>query len=244
MTSTNARSTTLLSLVMGIALSACGSSTIPATEIDPLAAETGGAGHDAMATLPVAHRVAFMSGHVTAGLALYRAGAAQEAAPHLLHPVSETHAAERVGIDALGFDATPFEAVSAALEENRPAAEVEPMLRAAEANLALVRRNAGGDPGEIIGYLMDTTDEEYAIGVRDGVVTDAGEYQDAYGFAVVALETAQGLPVSVRGDTVEALQALVELWPAGGAVAASRPSTNSAVAAQTARVRAALAGSD
>ena len=62
--------------------------------------------HD-MDTLPVAFRVAFMSGHVEAGLALYRAGAPEQAAKHLLHPVSETHAAERAGIDALGFAFVP-----------------------------------------------------------------------------------------------------------------------------------------
>ncbi|OBX17879.1 hypothetical protein A9995_14570 [Erythrobacter sp. QSSC1-22B] len=227
---------------MGLTLSACGSATNPEPDDNQMTAEP--AGDDTMATLPVPHRVAFMAGHVTAGLALYRAGAASEASPHLLHPVSETHAAERVGIDALGFDAAPFEAVSAALEENRPAAEVEPMLQAAEANLTLVRRNAGGDPKNIIDYLMDTTDEEYAIGVRDGVVTDAGEYQDAYGFAVVALETAQSLPDATRSGTEGELRALVDLWPAGGPLAASKPPSNSAVTAQTARVRAALAESN
>ena len=67
------------------------------------------AGHADMQALPVDKRIAFMSGHVAAGLALYRAGAPEQAARHLLHPVSETHAAERAGIDALGFDAAIFE---------------------------------------------------------------------------------------------------------------------------------------
>ena len=58
-----------------------------------------------MQKLAVEKRVAFMSGHVVAGLTLYRAGAPEQAAKHLLHPVSETHAAERAGIDALGFKA-------------------------------------------------------------------------------------------------------------------------------------------
>lgn len=193
-----------------------------------------------MEALPVAHRVAFMSGHVVAGLALYRAGAPDEAAPHLLHPVSETHAAERAGIDALGFDAAPFESVSAALEQGRPASEVEPMLAAAEANIALVRRNAGGDPVGIIAYLMDTAEEEYVIGVRDGRVADAGEYQDAYGFAVIALETASRLDEPARADAVRELEALIALWPKGGPLARSEPTPVDVVKAQVARVRGAV----
>lgn len=50
-----------------------------------------------------------MSGQVAAGIALYRAGESEAAAPHLLHPVSETHADERAGLAELGFDAAPFE---------------------------------------------------------------------------------------------------------------------------------------
>jgi hypothetical protein len=213
------RTSTAFSLAAGIALGACGSPTASEHEAVHGSAEAEPAEHDAMARLPVAQRAAFMAGHVTAGLALYRAGAPEEAAPHLLHPVSETHAAERAGIDALGFDPAPFVAVSAALDAGRPAGEVEPMLQAAEENMALVHRNAGGDPRVVIEYLMDTIDDEYAAGVGDGIVTDPGEYQDAYGFAVVALET------------------LVGLWPAAGPLIASKPVPVSKVTAQTARVR-------
>lgn len=69
----------------GAVLAACGDS-------GSQPAETDSTGHAAMETLPVQFRVAFMSGHVEAGLALYRAGAPDQAARHLLHPVSETHA--------------------------------------------------------------------------------------------------------------------------------------------------------
>ena len=58
--------------------------------------------------LPVEKRVAFMSGHVEAGLALYRAGFPEMAAKHLMHPVSETHSEERAGIDAFGFEQDLF----------------------------------------------------------------------------------------------------------------------------------------
>lgn len=190
-----------------------------------------------MQKLAVEKRVAFMSGHVVAGLTLYRAGAPEQAAKHLLHPVSETHAAERAGIDALGFKADIFEAVSKALDEGKPAAEVEPMLKAAEENIALLQKNAGGDAADIIRFLMETVDEEYAIGVKEGKITDPGEYQDAFGFSVIALKIAS------QQDNVELvsqIETLVKMWPEKGPLADSTPSSVADVIAHTAKVVAAL----
>ena len=48
--------------------------------------EGGEGGSANMETLPIENRLAFMRGHVEAGLALYRAGAPEEAGKHLLHP--------------------------------------------------------------------------------------------------------------------------------------------------------------
>ena len=179
--------------------------------------------NEEMEKLPVEKRVAFMSGHVAAGLALVRAGAPDQAAKHLLHPVSETHAAERAGIDELGFNAAAFEEVSKALEAGRPATEIEPMLAAAEANISMLQKNAGGDPADIIIFLMETVDEEYAIGVNAGVITDPGEYQDAYGFTVVALEIAKRMTSPEAPKIQEHLQALLALWPEQGPLADSTP---------------------
>lgn len=174
--------------------------------------EGGETGHS-MDTLPLPKRLAFMTGHVEAGLALYRAGEPGMAARHLLHPVSETHAAEREGLDQLGFDGALFEEVSKALEADRPASEIEPQLRAAEENLAMVADRAGGDTAEIIRYLMDVVAEEYTIAITDGQVSDPGEYQDAYGFTVVAKDRALTLDTPPAG-LIEELDALLALWPA------------------------------
>jgi hypothetical protein len=188
-----------------------------------------------METLAREKRVAFMSGHVMAGLALYRAGAPEEAAPHLLHPVSETHAAERAGLDELGFDPATFEAVSRALEAGRPANEVERLLNGAQANLARMQDRAGGDPMEIISYLMDVLEEEYAIGVTDGVITDPGEYQDAFGFTQVALRLARR---AENEPLIAELEVLEAMWPETGPLASSTPAPVADVNAQIARVRA------
>ena len=191
--------------------------------------------------LPVEKRVAFMSGHVEAGLALYRAGAPEQASQHLMHPVSETHASERVGIDALGFDATLFEAVSKALEAGKPASELEPQLKKAEENTALMQQKAGGDTKDIIKYLMGTVGDEYGVGVEAGKITDPGEYQDAFGVSVVALKMAGRIEDPKAAVLTTELEALVALWPKGGPLADSIPTPVAKITAQTARVLKAMA---
>ncbi|MGB7406011.1 MAG: hypothetical protein WA906_09995 [Pacificimonas sp.] len=203
------------------------------------AGEGGEAGHD-MESLPLPQRLAFMSGHVEAGLALYRAGAPEAAAPHLLHPVSETHQAERAGLADLGFEASLFEEVSAALDAGRPAAEIEPQLAAAEANLRDVRQRAGGDPAEIIDYLMDVVVEEYTIAITDGAVSDPGEYQDAWGFVVVAEGRARDLPEPNAARVAEILTTLKALWPEDAPIPPADPAPTGQISALASQVKLAL----
>lgn len=196
---------------------------------------------DAMAVLPVEKRLAFMSGHVETGLALYRAGAPDQAARHLLHPVSETHASERAGLDALGFKPAVFEQVSAELEAGKPAAEVEPLLLEVEANMDAMRAAAGGEPKALIEYLMKTLADEYDAGVDDGAIVNAGEFQDAYGFAVVARDIAGAQDPAVYGALKTELDVLVLMWAKDGPLASSLPAPESLMAEQLARVKLALA---
>jgi len=155
------------------------------------------------------------------------------AAPHLLHPVSETHQAERAGLDALGFTPDVFEVVSKALEEGRPASEIEPFLVKAEANLKTMAKAAGGDTADIIRFLMDTLDEEYTIAITDGAVSDPGEYQDAYGFAIVAKEHAMSLN---NPALLAEIDSLLALWPAAP-IPPRNPTSIAKVTAKTAAVK-------
>jgi hypothetical protein len=196
---------------------------------------------DAMQALPVEKRLAFMSGHVEAGLALYRAGAPDQAARHLLHPVSETHASERGGLDALGFKPEVFEQVSAALDSGKPASEVEPLLAEAEANVAAMRAAAGGEPKALIEYLMLTLADEYDAGVDDGAIVNAGEYQDAYGFAVVARDIAAAQDPAVFGALRTELDMLILMWPGKGPLADSTPAPEALMAEALERVKSAIA---
>lgn len=200
--------------------------------------EGGETGHH-MGDMSVENRLAFMTGHVKAGLALYRAGEAEMAAPHLLHPVSETHEAEREGLDKLGFKASLFETVSEALESGRPASEIEPQLKAAEKNLSEVATRAGGNPVSIIKFLMDTIDEEYAIAITDGKVSDPGEYQDAFGFAHVAKEQAMKLEPPYQAAVNEQINELIALWK-DGPLPSETPAAVGKVLAKTSAVKLAL----
>ncbi|MDJ0642576.1 MAG: hypothetical protein QNJ15_07150 [Erythrobacter sp.] len=197
--------------------------------------ESGESGGD-VGALPLPQRVAFMSGHVAAGIALYRAGEIEAAAPHLLHPVSETHTAEREGLAELGFDASPFEQVSAALEAGRPADEIEEQLQAAEANLATVREAAGGDTVELIRYLMEVTVDEYTIAVPEQTVTDPGEYQDAWGFVRVARELAVDLDEPKADEVRKTLDQMLELWPENAPIPPEEPARAGQVSALAARI--------
>ena len=113
----------------------------------------GGPSHDP-ATMPRQNRLAFMRGHVEAGLALYRAGAPDQAARHLLHPVSETHAAEREGLDELGFKSDLFVEISKALDEGTSSEEIEDKLTEAEDNLSMMAGKVDGNPADIVDFLM------------------------------------------------------------------------------------------
>jgi hypothetical protein len=193
--------------------------------------------HGEVLSLP--KRLAFMSGHVQAGLALYRAGEPDMAAPHLLHPVSETHASERAGLNTLGFEADLFEAVSQALSAGKPASALDMQLLAAEANLNEMAKAAGGEASDIITFLMETIVVEYGVGVPGETVEVAGEYQDAFGFAVVALGHAKSIEGDAGRRVRSEIRQLIELWPEAP-VPPSQPAPISAVRAQTLAVLGAL----
>ena len=148
---------------------------------------------------------------------------------------------EMMSIDVGGFDATLFEAVSKALEAGKPASELEPQLKKAEENTALMQQKAGGDTKDIIKYLMGTVGDEYGVGVEAGKITDPGEYQDAFGFSVVALKMAGRIEDPKAAVLTTELEALVALWPKGGPLADSIPTPVAKITAQTARVLKAMA---
>ena len=184
-----------------------------------------------MNVLPPEFRLAFMTGHVKAGLALYRLGELDMAAPHLLHPVSETHKQERMGLEKFGFNSAPFIQVSEALKSQQAASEIEPLLQQADANLYDVSQKMGGNPADIINFLLDTIIDEYSIAITGGKITDLGEYQDAYGFQLVVQSQAAALSDDKRDSLAPALADLEALWLDGPLPVQNPTSVNDMVTA-------------
>jgi len=154
-----------------------------------------------------------------------------------MHPVSEGYEAERAGLDALGFEPDVFRSVAEALEAGRPASEIEPELEAAQANLAAMRSEAGGDPGKVIGYLMDVTVEEYSAALTNGKVSDAAEYQDAWGFVTVARDLADTIDGEAGEKVAASLDEMLALWPEGAPIPPSEPAPAGQVSALASRVQ-------
>ena len=167
-------------------------------------------------SLPIFYRLAFMSGHVEAGIELYKLNKLKMAAPHLLHPVSEIHIAERKGLNKLGFKENIFKQVSSSLENNLPAIKIDSLLKEASINLNELANKAGGDSKKIIIFLLQTTIKEYDLSLKDNKIINIGEYQDAWGFVKVAMYHAEQITDDqLSKDTLKKLKGLHQYWSNG-----------------------------
>ena len=160
-------------------------------------------------------RLVLMMGHVAAGMELYRSGEYEMAAPHLMHPISETHKKEREGFQEMGLDVVTFALVSTALEAKRPAVEIEPFLKKAEDNLKSLALKVDGNPETQISFLLDQIKREYSIGVQGAEITDIGEFQDAFGFALTAKTIAEQSSLRNKTLLIDAIDELMKCWPLG-----------------------------
>ena len=165
-------------------------------------------------------RVGLMRGHLLVGHALYGLGALDAARTHSKHPTDELFAgmaAEFAARGAAGFGpelqahATASQSDDAATVGKAYAALTEAMSRAEDA----VEAPPGMVARLIVALLREAADE-YAVGIVDGKLADAHEYQDAYGFTQVALAWAQRAGRSDGGvflRMAERIEALSALWP-------------------------------
>ncbi|MBI1400063.1 hypothetical protein [Hyphomonas sp.] len=239
-----------LMLLGAASLAACGGGTPDAVEVaGAVPAQSGHVPDVSTPTIPglqmqslsVDQRLALMSGHAASGLALYRAGAANEAAHHLMHLGAGAKADEVAGFDALGFKPELFNQISTELEAGKQAVEIEPLLVEAETNLAEMRRAAGGNPKALVEFLMKNLATEYDSGVDNSVIVNLGDYQDAYGYALVARDIAAAQDPAMFGALRLELDLLVLMWPGKGPLSTSLPPPEFQMAEQLARVKLALA---
>jgi hypothetical protein len=174
----------------------------------------GGEGEGAPAALdPATSDVAYltqlglMRGHLLVGLELYRAGHLEHARTHMKHPESELYADLVPAFNARGTEgfASALSALAEAVNsDDSSAEEVEAAYRKVLEGIAGAEALAAPvEPTErlqVAVNLVRTAAEEYAIGVVDGEVVNAHEYQDALGFTRTAESLVDGID---PGDDAE-----------------------------------------
>lgn len=165
-----------------------------------------------------------VEGHMRVGIELYKKGDLEAAKTHMKHPADELYAGLKPHFAELkvkDFD-SELEAVAAAVGKGAPAPEVDQFFGKLQAAIAAARGGdvSSHDIAEVAEHLVRTAAEEYAVGVKAGQVTDAHEYQDAWGFVQAAKALLAGLPEDERkehagplGEMEAELEKIQALWP-------------------------------
>jgi hypothetical protein len=135
-------------------------------------------------------------GHLVAFYELYRAGDRDMAMMHVKHPESELYASLTPAFAARGKPgfADELRALAAAAEGGDIDGAYNAAVEAINAHLP-----AAKPASQIlaISAMVRTAADEFDIGVEDdGVIVNAHEYQDAYGFLVAARDMLAGLDAS------------------------------------------------
>ena len=171
------------------------------------------------------YRLGLMRGHLFVGNALFDLGERNAAGTHSKHPTSELYAP--MGVEFAARGSTGFatelqahaDAVSDADDETVAARYADLVVAIAESEDAI--DISTGLVVKVINHLIREAAREYAIGIVDGKLANAHEYQDAYGFTQVALLWAQRArsiasenEVPVFNRIVARLEGLGDMWPA------------------------------
>ncbi len=208
----------------------------------------GGAGDAAFAGLgPLEQQalaVALMRAHLSVAQALVKEGEVQAAAPHFAHPIYEVFEAHREVFAAVRATPpqAPFDALNAAAAAGRDAPQIAPLYKPAEDAVRALQPSGAYDHSAVIRALLVHMRVEYAEGVQGGVVSNAIEYQDAFGMAqlVVQLVGELAVPASSKAEAQTEAAALAALFVSAKPPAA--PAAPGAVLAQSSRLELALSG--
>ncbi|PZX12491.1 hypothetical protein LX81_03595 [Palleronia aestuarii] len=164
--------------------------------------------------------LAFMEGHIRAGLALYEQGDLQAAKTHMGHPIEEKYDAVAERLAETGFDTLKeqISALAAATEAEAEYAEIEQQYAAMRETLEAVRE--GFSPAQQVAGLIDLTrvaGEEYTVAVEGGQLSNLHEYQDSWGFLRVVETEAREMANSEDALVAEVGRSLLEQVEATGA---------------------------
>jgi hypothetical protein len=174
---------------------------------------------------------------------LLRAGAKDAAHAHLKHPKDEIYTSLRPGFrkyHAAGF-AKELEQLAKAVDGEKGAAES--VYTQVEKKINLARQKAPANTKaqlQVAARLLTDAAGDYRESLKNGRVTDAKEYQDAYGFTKIAkrlLEGAKPANESERAALDIARGVLKEtdsLWPSlpGDGIVGGDPSVLQAAASR------------
>lgn len=187
--------------------------------------------------LPIDQRAAMISSEVTVAAALARAGEPDDAAEHLRIALGEIQPGGLSRLVEKGFDPDLIDQAEDALSGNAPPEEVEAKLVAVEANMADLQANAGGDPLELVIFLMKRCENAYRAGVSfSNEIDDPIRYQKSYGYAVSAQKAADGITSGDASRLQLELKMLVLMWPAEGPVTGDVPAPPSTFLSQVSRI--------
>ena len=175
-------------------------------------------------------RLGLMRGHLLVGHALFSLGESRAAQTHAKHPSDELYAgiaSEFTRRGARGF-AAELEAHAAAVAAAATGGDEAAVTASYAAIKDAIARSEGvvatspSLAARVIALLLEEAASEYAVGIVDGQLENAHEYQDAFGFTQVALELARSqhaaLPAGdpdreVFANIVQRISALDHLWP-------------------------------
>lgn len=177
--------------------------------------------------------IGLIEGHLTSGLALYRAGENDLAITHMKHPKDEIYTSLAPMIEAhgvAGFE-QPLTALATAVEAGAPLEDVEALFADLMKATAIAADIGATDRAKLDAFviLARTAANEYAVGVVDGKVADLHEYQDAWGFLQIVTARATALADDHEEAVAKAanatLEAVAETDAAFGGITATEAMT-------------------
>jgi hypothetical protein len=140
--------------------------------------------------------VAFMEGHLRAGMKLYQTGDLEAAKTHMGHPIKEKYDAVAETLEDRGFGdlKADIAALADAAENEEPAADMEARFDKVAARIdAIEDASPGGKAAGLMSLakLTRIAADEYAVATEGGRISNLHEYQDAWGFLRVVEDEAQ-----------------------------------------------------
>lgn len=157
--------------------------------------------------------LAFMEGHIRAGLALYRQGDLEAAKTHMGHPIEEKYDAVADGVAEAGFADLKdrISGLADAAEAEVDFSEIEQRFAEVRATLEAVRGDFS--PAQQVAGLIDltrTAGAEYAAAIEDGRISNLHEYQDSWGFLQVVETEARQMAESDDAKVAEVGRKMLE----------------------------------